>query len=152
MFYWADDIIQAYAEISSSHVAKCWELLLLPDAENQNIPLNSVYTMATYALAPCVARTSAATLLAMRDKLIFVFHGVGCQPPTILSQRPESWYDKHCKYSLIFHSIHSAWHVLIQFPLKWWHKDLEGLKHLPNWCPISPHRDLHGGQHMLTQP
>ena len=35
--------------------------------------------MAADALAPCVARSSAAMLLIMQDKLIFVFHEEGYQ-------------------------------------------------------------------------
>ena len=50
------------------------KLALLSDAQIRMLCENKVNALAADALAPCVARASAAMLLTMQDKCIFLFH------------------------------------------------------------------------------
>ena len=50
-------------------------------ADTRMFHADYVNTMAADALAPCVARASAATVLTLYDKLVLAFHEEGFQLP-----------------------------------------------------------------------
>ena len=50
-----------------------------PSDESGIFQDDQVNIIAANALAPCITRSSAAMVLAMQDKQVFVFHKVGFQ-------------------------------------------------------------------------
>ena len=68
-------------------------------AETRIFQVNEVSTIAVDALAPCVARTSAAMVLIIQDKWILIFHGESISTTCTISVLRN---DGNCNYVFIF--------------------------------------------------